>query len=111
MVQPKVTAPETPERSMPIAEARRMLAAGKPLEDVLRLVRDAGFDMIDSKLFVMSITGMSSRDAQRAVYESVTWADMRPAVDALEDAVIEAALEMGAEVRIDGRLITDKSQL
>ncbi|MDP9364528.1 MAG: hypothetical protein M3Q10_09955 [Chloroflexota bacterium] len=96
---------------MPIAEARRMLKEGKTLEDVWRLLRDAGFDMIDSKQFTMSITGMSSPEAQRALYESETWADMRPIVDQLEDDIIEAALSMGAEVRIDGRLITDKSQM
>lgn len=96
---------------MPIAEARRMLAEGKTLEDVFRLLRDDGFDMISSKLFTMSITGMSSRDAQRAVYESETWADMRPVIDQIEDDTIEAALSMGAKVRIDGKPITDMSQV
>jgi len=67
--------------------------------------------MIDSKRFAMSIIGMSAREAQRAVYESETWTDMRPVVDQLEDDMIEAALSMGADVRIDGRRITDMSRV
>lgn len=111
MAQSRSLSARTDEPSMPIAEARRLLAAGKPLEDVWRLLRDAGVDMIESAGFTSAITGMSASDAQRAVYESETWADLRPVVDQLEDDIIEAALSMGAEVRLDGRRITDLSDL
>jgi hypothetical protein len=91
--------------SVPIDEARRMLAKGQTIEDVWRRLRDAGFDMIDSKRFTMAITGMSSPEAGRALYESETWADMRPVIDQFEDDLIEAALSMGAEIRLDGERI------
>ena len=94
-----------------IAAVQAILAEGRPMEDVWHHLRAAGFDMIDSKLIAMEATGLSAREAQRAVYLSDAWADMQPAVDRLQNAMIEAALSMGAEVRIDGKRITDMSEV
>lgn len=88
-----------------------MLADGSSLEDVWRQLRADGLDIIDSKYVTIEVSGMSFPDAQGALYRSETWQDLRPAIDQLEDAIVDAALQMGAKVRIDGRLITDKSQL
>jgi hypothetical protein len=83
-----------------------MLAEGRTLEEVRQTLRDAGVDMIDSKHVTVGATRMTTREAQRALYLSETWADMRPMIDELEDNIIIAALEMGATVKLDGRVIT-----
>lgn len=89
----------------PIAVARRRLAEGRSLEEMWGSLRADGYDMFDSKWITMAVTDLSSIQARRALYESETWADMRPAIDRLEDDMISAALSMGAEVRIDGERI------
>jgi len=94
-----------------IAIARQMLADGRTLEEVWRHLRATGRDMSDSIRVTMAITGLPPHEAKRALYLSVTWADMQPAVDRLQDEMIEAALSMGAEVRIDGKRITSLSEL
>jgi hypothetical protein len=99
---------EPDELATAIAGARRMLRDGQTLEAVWRRLRATGWDMIGSKRITMRAAGMSAREAQRALNESVAWEDMRPAVDRLEDAVIEAALEVGATVRIDGQPVDAK---
>jgi len=89
----------------PIATARRLLAEGKTLEDVWSHLRAAGHDMFDSQHVTMAVTGLSAFDAKRALYLSETWKDMQPVIDQMENAMIEAALEMGAAVRIDGEVV------
>lgn len=111
MARSSPATPHAAELASEIADAERLLAEGCALEDVWRHLRAAGLGMIDSDRVTMAVTGLSAREAQRAVYLSETWADMRPAVDQLQDDIIQAALDMGAEVRIDGRRITDLSQL
>jgi hypothetical protein len=106
MVAEKPVAPPREDLEPQITEARRMLAEGRTLEEVWRTLREAGLGMIDSKHVTVGATGMTTREAQRALYLSETWADMRPVIDELEDNIIRAALEMGATVKLDGRVIT-----
>lgn len=94
-----------------IVAARDMLAEGDLLEDVWRVLRCRGFDMFDSKWVTMAVTGISSFQARRALYESDAWADMRPIIDQFERDMIEAALSMGAKVWLGGKVITDMSQV
>ena len=97
------------ELARPTATARQMLAEGKTLEDVWGHLRAAGYDMFDAKLVTMRVTGLSSYEAKRALFLSDTWRDLRPAIERLEDAIIEAALEMGATVKIDGQPVEAKT--
>lgn len=99
------------ELAPPIADARRMLAEGKSLEEVWCHLRAIGYDMFDSKLVTVEVTGMARHEAKHALHHSQAWADMRPATEQLHDDLIEAALEMGATVRIDGQLIESMDDL
>jgi hypothetical protein len=107
MASTTFTTPEQElERLAPsIAEAKRMLEDGKTLEEIWCELRGGGLDMIDSATVTVQVSDFSRLEARRALYESDAWADMRPVIDQLEDDIIEAALSMGAEVRIDGERI------
>lgn len=94
-----------------IATARQMVADGRTLEDVWRHLRAGGLDLIGSNRVTMAITGLPPHESKRALYLSDTWADIRPAIEQFENDVIEAALSMGAEVRVGGRRITAVSEL
>lgn len=107
MASTRFTTPEQElERLAPsLTEAKRMLEEGKGLEEIWCRLRGSGLDLIDSASVTVEMTNLSRLEARRALYESETWDDLRPVVDQLEDDMIEAALSMGAEVRLDGERI------
>jgi len=92
--------PQLPHLEQPIADARRLLAEGATLEAVLRHLRAAGCDMIDSKWVAMIVFGMKRHEADRALYLSDAWADLRPAIDQIDAVMLELARQQGAEVRL-----------
>src|SRR3712207_4582772 len=89
----------------PIAEARRLLAEGKSLEDVWGYLRAAGYDIMDSRQVTMRVTDLSGREAKSALRLSETWADLGPEHERFVDEIIEAALELEAEASVAGKSI------
>ena len=60
-----------------LAEARAMVSSGATVEEILRLLKDRGANAIASIRAIEVLLGLSTREAQRALYESESWRDMR----------------------------------
>lgn len=69
-----------------------MLAHGASQEEVLRYLREANLEVIDSIKVLRRATGMDLLAAKRAVHSSQTWRDRLDAHERFHDAV-ERAIE------------------
>ncbi|EWM12993.1 hypothetical protein [Kutzneria sp. 744] len=76
-----------------LAAARRQLAAGVPMEDVLTRFRAKGFFEGDSVLAVQTLTNCDHFEAHQVVVHSQAWADQREYNGQLQ-AAWEGALDM-----------------
>jgi hypothetical protein len=78
-----------------------MIEAGVPREEVIQAFRKAGLTWIRSVRAFALASGMSLGDAKGAIAKSETWADERPAREALEEALV-AVLGEFRDGRTDG---------
>ncbi|WP_027482468.1 hypothetical protein [Deinococcus pimensis] len=77
-----------------LTRARDVLGQGRSVEDVLRLLRSAGYGKIDAMRALKTLGVMTLREAKRAVHLSDAWADQRARDDTLHD---EAERALGRE--------------
>lgn len=80
-----------------IASSRALLESGSDLDEVWSFLRAEGCHMGDCLDVTMALTGMSHREAKRAVFRSQTWGDFSPAVESLHDSIEQAVSELAEE--------------
>ncbi|WP_027483499.1 hypothetical protein [Deinococcus pimensis] len=73
-----------------LTRVRDVLRQGGSVEDVLRLLRSAGYGKIDAMRVLKILGVMELREAKRAVHLSDAWADQRARDDELHDEVERA---------------------
>lgn len=81
-----------------IVEARELIDHGAGTEQVLRHLRDAGFDQVESLKTLRTLYEMSVREADVAILESETWSDRREETVALRDSFWAATVESADDV-------------
>lgn len=80
---------------------RELLATGRPVEDAITLLRDAGCSKGQSILALAEATSMDMEAATKAINDSATWHSQRDADASLNSSLWDAA-ERGGDVQPDG---------
>ena len=70
--------------------AKTMLAAGAPMEAVLRRLRSESQSVIETANTIRAATGMSLREAKLLIDGSESWADQREAFRAIDAGALDA---------------------
>jgi hypothetical protein len=58
-------------------EAKELVATGRPVEDLLTLLKDRGANAIASIRILQLLLGVTAAEAQQLVYDSEAWKEMR----------------------------------
>lgn len=81
----------------PLDNALRLWQEGRPVDEVLLVLRRAGFSKIQSIQALKIATGWPLTEAKRTVHESSVWADVKERDDKFLDELETTSAQSGED--------------